>query len=334
MDLLMRESIPFTNPNIYGGFRMKKTGMTKILMAAGVAAVMMAGTALAGTWDFADGAWRYRNAQGTEVLNSWVQEKGIWYYVGPDTNGRGALQTGWKEVNGKWYFLNPNKGDDEGAMITGWVQVDGVWYYLDPADGGAMAVNRDVNGYHLGSDGAYVKKTATSFRTASSPDDADDDDDFPGDDEDDETEDNGWDASDASNGPGLQVAKDTTSGPGKGLGYAYSTKTASSSWTQTTTPDSGGRTFPDEYDDDDEDADYDRDDSEDDGDEEDDEAGGSKEDFLKNQAAYYKKYEKVSTYEGDTGVNYEYNVTKITDADGETRTIVKKTKIEDEDEED
>ena len=61
----------------------------------------------------------------------------------------GEPATGWQQVDGKWYL-----GDENGQVKTGWQQQNGKWYYLNTD--GSMASNTYINGYYVGSDGAWV----------------------------------------------------------------------------------------------------------------------------------------------------------------------------------
>ncbi|MGG7153003.1 N-acetylmuramoyl-L-alanine amidase family protein, partial [Clostridium neonatale] len=62
----------------------------------------------------------------------------------------GAMKTGWLNDNGTWYYLQSN-----GAMKTGWLNDNGTWYYLQ--SNGAMAKNTTIDGYRLGSNGAWIR---------------------------------------------------------------------------------------------------------------------------------------------------------------------------------
>ena len=77
----------------------------------------------------------------------WQLVNNTWYY----TYSNGTKATGWQYIGGQWYYL-----DSYGRMKTGWFKdTDGRWYYLQPS--GAMAKNTTINGYKLGSNGAWVK---------------------------------------------------------------------------------------------------------------------------------------------------------------------------------
>ncbi len=73
---------------------------------------------------------------------------GKWYHL----SSSGEMSTGWmKDINGKWYYLK-----DSGVMATGWHKdSDGKWYYLN--SDGSMAVNTVVDGYKVGTNGAWIK---------------------------------------------------------------------------------------------------------------------------------------------------------------------------------
>lgn len=106
------------------------------------------GNALINTW-FTDknyGKTYYLQADGT-MATGWLQNSGTWYYL----DSSGAKQVGWQSVGGTWYYL-----DSEGKMLTGWFKdTDGNWYYLQSS--GAMAKNTTIGGYKLGSNGAWIK---------------------------------------------------------------------------------------------------------------------------------------------------------------------------------
>ncbi|MVX63099.1 hypothetical protein GKZ28_05225 [Clostridium chromiireducens] len=78
--------------------------------------------------------------------SGWEQVNGTWYYY--DANGQ--KKTGWVEDSGNWYYLN-----NDGSMAIGWLQYGGNWYFL--GSNGVMLKNTTVNGYTLGSNGAWVQ---------------------------------------------------------------------------------------------------------------------------------------------------------------------------------
>ena len=95
-------------------------------------------------WVIVNGRWRYNDAIGQTLKNTWffdmnynsyfyfngrgnmktgwINEGGNTYYLGND----GMMRTGWVEYEGKWYYLDMN-----GVMRTDWVKNNGEWYYLD-----------------------------------------------------------------------------------------------------------------------------------------------------------------------------------------------------------
>lgn len=118
----------------------------------------------ANKWVQVNGAWKYNDASGNSVRNTWVGNyylldsgnmatgwlnyNGSWYYLGSD----GARKTGWQLVDGSWYYL-----DSQGKIQTGWIKdSNGKYYYLN--SNGAMAYNTTVGGYKLGYDGAWIQK--------------------------------------------------------------------------------------------------------------------------------------------------------------------------------
>ena len=55
---------------------------------------------------------------------------------------------GWQLLNGCWYYYTA------GGYATGWQEIDGNWYFF--YDNGIMAADTWVDGYYVGSDGAWV----------------------------------------------------------------------------------------------------------------------------------------------------------------------------------
>lgn len=111
-----------------------------------------------------NGKWQYKDAAGNIVKNTWIQNYYVqadgsmatewlkiddsWYYFGAD----GAKKTGWQNISGNWYYL-----DSQGKMQTGWIKdFNGKYYYLN--SDGSMAYSTTINGYKLGSDGAWIGK--------------------------------------------------------------------------------------------------------------------------------------------------------------------------------
>lgn len=101
-----------------------------------------------------------------DMLTGWIQKSGKWYYLSID----GEKKSGWQDISGKWYYLN-----SDGVMMTGWQQINSEWYYLRDNgemvtgwakgsngkyyyfyDSGKMASNTMINGYRVGSDGAWI----------------------------------------------------------------------------------------------------------------------------------------------------------------------------------
>lgn len=79
-------------------------------------------------WNSADGSWYfYKN---NEKQTEWLQDKGLWYYLGPD----GQMRTGWIKNTDKWYYLNTN---------------------------GSMATNTTIDGYYLNDSGLIEDTPAT-----------------------------------------------------------------------------------------------------------------------------------------------------------------------------
>lgn len=120
-------------------------------------------------WDkLPDGTWNFYDLTGNKVISKWINVEGIWYYLKVDgimatgwlndrgtwyyLNQSGAMKTGWLNDGGTWYYLSSS-----GAMKTGWLNDGGTWYYLYYS--GAMAYNATIDGYKLGSNGAWIKQS-------------------------------------------------------------------------------------------------------------------------------------------------------------------------------
>jgi hypothetical protein len=95
-------------------------------------------------WQIWNGKWYLLGNDGN-MLTDWQRQGGTWYLL----NNDGSMLTGWQLVYGKWYYLDPN-----GAMTTGWQKWNGKWYYL--YGDGSMASNTFINGYRVGSTGAWI----------------------------------------------------------------------------------------------------------------------------------------------------------------------------------
>ncbi len=125
------------------------------------------GSMVASSWLVQGSKWYYVTESGA-MATGWLSQGGTWYYLAPDS---GVMQTGWQRVGGLWYYLQPGSG----AMKTGWLNQGGTWYYLAPGSGvmqtgwywvgskcyysvtsGAMAHDRWIGSYWVGSDGAWV----------------------------------------------------------------------------------------------------------------------------------------------------------------------------------
>ena len=88
------------------------------------------------------GHWLYY--KDGKALTGW-QTLDAWRYF---FNDDGVMHEGWKQepVSGNWYYWT-----NDGA-VTGWRKIDGKWYYFDQY--GIMAVNRKIDDYEVGPDGA------------------------------------------------------------------------------------------------------------------------------------------------------------------------------------
>jgi hypothetical protein len=96
-------------------------------------------------WTKVDNNWYMVNATG-DLQVGWQKDNMGWTYLST-TNG--VMQTDWILDGGKWYYLKNN-----GYMATGWVKDRETWYYCN-ADG-SMVANTIIDGYQLGSNGAWI----------------------------------------------------------------------------------------------------------------------------------------------------------------------------------
>lgn len=92
--------------------------------------------------------WLRYNEEGQALRNTWFNDAdGKWYYL----QANGYMTTSWRFIDGDWYYFNKS-----GEMTTGWVRTeDDTWYYLK--ENGKMARNETIDGYRLGSKGAWIK---------------------------------------------------------------------------------------------------------------------------------------------------------------------------------
>lgn len=108
---------------------MKKLKLTKLIMSLLVVALVLP-----------------LNSVGANA--EWKQDSNGWW----NTEGN-SWSVGWRLVDEKWYFFG-----QDGYMKTGWIQdSNGKWYYLN--SDGSMANNTTIDGYTIGSDGAWIQRT-------------------------------------------------------------------------------------------------------------------------------------------------------------------------------
>ena len=81
----------------------------------------------------------------------WRKDNRGWWYV----EGEFWI-TGWKQLDSKWYYFG-----QDGYMKTGWLKdKDNKWYYLK--DDGSMAYDTVIDGYKIGSDGAWINSISSN----------------------------------------------------------------------------------------------------------------------------------------------------------------------------
>jgi glucan-binding YG repeat protein len=101
-------------------------------------------------WRQIDGKWYYFNDDYTLANDGEFEWNGDWYYAGKD----GAIATGWVQnsADEPWHYYGA-----DGVEQYGWIQDGGNWYYLDSV--GELVTNDWVDGFYVGSDGAYIAET-------------------------------------------------------------------------------------------------------------------------------------------------------------------------------
>ena len=109
-------------------------------------------------WLWMNHRWYYFNQEGY-MFTGWLFYNNAWYYFEENEGSeQGKMSLGWKEIRGFWYYFSEEVGAENGKMRTGWQELKGKWYYLNPqagADNGKMLFNTKVDGYILGTDGAW-----------------------------------------------------------------------------------------------------------------------------------------------------------------------------------
>jgi glucan-binding YG repeat protein len=96
-------------------------------------------------WKKSGGKWYLLN-DGGEMETGWHKDGSQWYYL----ESSGAMKQGWLKDGNQWYLLQSS-----GAMATGWKVVSSKWYYF--YSNGSMAANTTIDGYNIGSSGAWIK---------------------------------------------------------------------------------------------------------------------------------------------------------------------------------
>lgn len=96
-------------------------------------------------WAQVNNNWYMVNKTG-DPITGWQKDSTGWVYLSPSN---AVMQTGWNKQGDIWYKLGSN-----GYMQTGWVKDNNNWYYMN--SDGSMASNTTVDGYRIGSDGAWI----------------------------------------------------------------------------------------------------------------------------------------------------------------------------------
>ena len=125
---------------------MKKLKLKKIISNSLIVVSILALNQIGASaeWKQDSNGWWY--SEGSNWITGEKKIDGNFYYF--DKNG--YINTGWTKVGSNWFYYN-----DHGYTKTGWIQDNGSWYYLQAS--GAMAKDTVVDGYKLGSNGAWTK---------------------------------------------------------------------------------------------------------------------------------------------------------------------------------
>lgn len=127
----------------------KKTMVLTMCMVIGVSigTSTKANADINNGWINTNRGWNYY--ENGSMKTGWLNDSDSFYYLKDD----GSMATGWINVNNNWYYMS-----DSGLMKTGWLKSNGVWYYLN--ENGAMVSNTTIDGYYLGSDGAWIENVS------------------------------------------------------------------------------------------------------------------------------------------------------------------------------
>ena len=88
----------------------------------------------------------YVDSSGLWQPNKWVNNGQWWYRYG---DGNYPIDK-FLVIQGKTYYFN-----SRGYMVTGWQLINGEWFSFNTS--GAMAKNRWIGNYYVGSDGKMLK---------------------------------------------------------------------------------------------------------------------------------------------------------------------------------
>ena len=127
----------------------KRTMALTMCMAIGISigASTKANADFNNGWINTNRGWNYY--ENGSIKTGWLNYGGSFYYLKDDGN----MATKWINVNNNWYYMN-----DSGSMETGWQKINGNWYFMQ--ESGAMVSNTTIDGYYLGTDGAWAENTS------------------------------------------------------------------------------------------------------------------------------------------------------------------------------
>lgn len=113
-------------------------------------------------WQQLGSNWYHFSISTYDMKIGWFNDGGTWYYLNDYSDlksekikvptvktGLGTMKTGWLNNNGSWYFLS----NDGSLKQGGWLQINDTWYYFN--QDGRMATDTTIDGYNIGSDGAW-----------------------------------------------------------------------------------------------------------------------------------------------------------------------------------
>ncbi|MFT8351294.1 hypothetical protein [Clostridium saccharoperbutylacetonicum] len=101
-------------------------------------------------WWHNENSWSYlvdgKPLTGLQTINDKI------YYL----DNTGKIITGWSQYNNNWYYCPVSLIDDITPVLSKtWKNINNKWYYFNTD--GTMAHDTTIEGYNVGSNGAWIK---------------------------------------------------------------------------------------------------------------------------------------------------------------------------------